>query len=122
GELCEPRLLERHVIVVVDVVEADDALAARKQGLGHVKANKPGGAGDEDSHVQEGSVATMIRLGFYREAIEKSRLKMELDEPVPICYGWRHSTGTRQPRGSSRASLVDRSPLVVTPVTYLSVS
>ena len=49
-ELGQPRLLERHVVVVVDVVEARHGVAARQQRPGDVKADEAGGAGDQDPH------------------------------------------------------------------------
>src|SRR5690606_8099026 len=48
GKPLEPRLLQCRVVVRVQVVEADDAFAAREQRLGDVVADETGGAGDED--------------------------------------------------------------------------
>ena len=48
--LREPRLLQRHVVVVVEIVEADDFVAALEQPLGDVEADEAGGAGDEEFH------------------------------------------------------------------------
>ena len=46
----QARFLERRVVVVVDVVEADDGVAAREQRAGHVESDEAGGAGDEHVH------------------------------------------------------------------------
>jgi hypothetical protein len=46
----EPVGLERRVVVVVQVVQADDLVAAREQDLAHVHADESGRAGDEDLH------------------------------------------------------------------------
>ena len=44
----QPRFLQRHVVVVVEIVEADDLIAALEQQLRGVKADEAGGAGDEE--------------------------------------------------------------------------
>jgi hypothetical protein len=46
----QPGLLERRVVVVVEVVDADHLVAARQQALGHVHADEAGRAGDQDFH------------------------------------------------------------------------
>ena len=46
----EPRFLEAHVVVVVQIVHAEDALAAREQRPAHVEADEAGGPGHEDRH------------------------------------------------------------------------
>src|SRR5690606_29572985 len=43
----QTRLLERDVVVVVEVVDAHDHVAALQQALGEVEANEPRGPGDE---------------------------------------------------------------------------
>jgi hypothetical protein len=48
GEPREPIALELRVVVVVEVVQADHAVAARKQQLRHVHADETGRAGDEN--------------------------------------------------------------------------
>ena len=48
----EARMLEGHIVIVVEVVKAGDRVAALKQGGGHVVADKAGGAGDEYVHVR----------------------------------------------------------------------
>src|SRR6185369_2726253 len=53
-ELSEPRLLERGIVVVVDVVDADDRLAAREKRAGHMHADEAGGAGDDEGHGARG--------------------------------------------------------------------
>src|SRR5262249_26336151 len=52
GELVEPRLLERRVVVGVEIVEADDAVAVREQTTRDVEADEAGRAGDEDRLVR----------------------------------------------------------------------
>ena len=49
-QLRQPRLLERRVVVVVQVVQAQHFIAARNEQLGHMHADKAGGTGEEDSH------------------------------------------------------------------------
>jgi hypothetical protein len=48
--LRQPRLLQRRVVVVVKVVDADDGVTAREQGAGRMQADEAGGAGHEDVH------------------------------------------------------------------------
>ena len=50
-ELLQPRRLQRRVVVVVEIVEANDRPALGEQGLGDMKADKTGGAGDQDWSV-----------------------------------------------------------------------
>ena len=52
-ELCQPRLLEPDVIVVVQIVQPDDVRArlVRQNALRQVRANKPGRAGNENGHI-----------------------------------------------------------------------
>ena len=50
-ELLEPRQLEVDVVVLVEVVEADDGVAARQQALRDMHSNEAGGAGDEYFHA-----------------------------------------------------------------------
>ena len=45
------RLLEGGVVVVVQVVEADDFVAAIKQAMSDVRTDEAGGAGDERGHA-----------------------------------------------------------------------
>ena len=51
----QPRLLQRDVVVVVEVVEPDDFVAALQQQLRGVEADEAGRAGDEEFH--EGAIA-----------------------------------------------------------------
>ena len=46
----QPRLLQPHIIVVVQVVDADDRIAPRQQRLGNMVADEAGAAGDQDLH------------------------------------------------------------------------
>jgi len=48
----QARLFERHVVIVVEVVEAHDIVAATEQRAANLCADKPRGAGDQDSHGQ----------------------------------------------------------------------
>ena len=52
-ELCQPRLLEPDVIVVVQIVQPDYVRPrlVRQNALRQVRANKPGRAGNEDGHI-----------------------------------------------------------------------
>jgi len=50
AELCQPGMLQARVVVRVEVVDADDLIAALQQLLGHVHADEAGAAGDEDFH------------------------------------------------------------------------
>jgi len=49
-ELFQPRQLERGVVVVVEVVDADDLVAALEQDLRDVHADKSSGACDQHFH------------------------------------------------------------------------
>src|SRR5262245_55352465 len=44
----KPRLLQRRIVVVIDVVQADDFVAAREQSLAGVISDEPGSAGDQN--------------------------------------------------------------------------
>ena len=46
GEARQPRLLQVHIVVVRQIVDAGDLVAAREQAHGEVGANEPGGTGD----------------------------------------------------------------------------
>ena len=45
-----PGMLQRHLIVVVEDVDADDLFAPVQQALGHVHADEAGCAGDQNRH------------------------------------------------------------------------
>ncbi len=47
----EARLLQLDVVIVVEVVDADDRIAALGQGLGGVKADETGRACDEKANI-----------------------------------------------------------------------
>ncbi len=53
-ELLQPRQLEVDVVVVVQVVQPDDGVAALEQAPRDVHADEAGGAGDEDLHAVSG--------------------------------------------------------------------
>ena len=46
----QPGELQDRVVVVAEIVDADDRLATRQQGAGDVAADETRGAGDEDGH------------------------------------------------------------------------
>ena len=46
----EARLLERRVVIIVEIVDADNLLAAVEQRMGGRRSDKAGGAGDENGH------------------------------------------------------------------------
>ena len=48
GQLLEPVFLELDAVVVVDVIEPDDLVAAARQPPRQMKADKPGRAGHQD--------------------------------------------------------------------------
>ncbi len=54
----EPRLLERRVVVRIEVVEADHLVAAREQLPGHVVADEARRAGDEYPHQSRPSACS----------------------------------------------------------------
>ena len=56
-QLRQPRLLQRDIIVVVEVVDADHGLAARQQRPTDMRADEAGGAGQEDRHSYASSSA-----------------------------------------------------------------
>ncbi len=51
----ETGLLERHVVVVIQVVESDNLIAAIEEALRGGRSNKPGGARNEKFH-RSGSI------------------------------------------------------------------
>ena len=50
GELRQAGFLQRRVVVIVVVVDAEDFVAAREQTLGECGADEAGGTRDEDAH------------------------------------------------------------------------
>ena len=50
GQRGDPCLLQRRIVIIVDVVDAGDFLAAREQGFRYRIADEAGGAGNEDGH------------------------------------------------------------------------
>src|SRR6185369_2517916 len=47
----EPRLLQARIVIIVDVVDADNLVAALQQGASGRRADESCDAGDENSHV-----------------------------------------------------------------------
>ena len=60
-KLREPRLLQPHVVVGIEIVEPDHLVAAVEQRLGGVVSDEAGGAGDED-------IACVLSLRMGRSA------------------------------------------------------
>ena len=57
----QSRLLQGDIVVVIEIVEADDLVAARQQALGDVGADEAGGASNEDFHIGPCSIFWMGR-------------------------------------------------------------
>src|SRR5438093_6402687 len=68
SKLVEPRFLEPRVVIRIEVVDADDGLAAVEQPLRSVKANEAGRAGDEDQNVHMLSCAPRWPSMFWSPA------------------------------------------------------
>ena len=49
-DLRQPGPLQRHIIIVAEIVDADHGLAACQQGAADMRADEPGSARDEDGH------------------------------------------------------------------------
>ena len=47
----QPRVLQPHIVVGVDFIDADHLLAARQQRLGDVIADEAGGSGQQNGHI-----------------------------------------------------------------------
>src|SRR5437763_1151968 len=47
----EARLLQRHVVVIVKVINSQDPFTAIKQRLGNMKADEPGGTREKNRHL-----------------------------------------------------------------------
>ena len=52
GQTVEPRALQADVVIVVQCIDAHDAVAARRQRPRDMKADEPRGAGDENAHAR----------------------------------------------------------------------
>ena len=52
GKIFEPRLLQPGIVVGVEIVEANHAVAIRQQTLADVHADKAGSAGDENGFTR----------------------------------------------------------------------
>ena len=46
----DPVALQLDAVIIVEIVDADDPLAAREQALADMMTDESGGAGDEDGH------------------------------------------------------------------------
>jgi hypothetical protein len=60
-ELGEAALLERDRVVIVDAIEADDRLAARKQALRDMEPDEAGGTRDKITHIRISAAASLLR-------------------------------------------------------------
>ena len=68
-KLGEPGLLQRHVVVVVEVVEAEHGAPGQQQAPGEVKADEPGDAGDQSRHAL---IVDSLDSGFTPTASRRS--------------------------------------------------
>ena len=59
----QPRFLQRHVVIVVEVVDADHLVSPVEQAPGHRRTDEPGGAGDQDSHFSTPAGCSGIGAG-----------------------------------------------------------
>lgn len=50
AQIGKARFLQPHVVIVVEIVDADDLIAARQELAGKTVTDKPGRAGDENAH------------------------------------------------------------------------
>ena len=50
-KLGQPRLLQLNVVVGIEIIEADDLIAAVEQRLSGMVTDEPGRAGDQDTHA-----------------------------------------------------------------------
>jgi hypothetical protein len=57
----DPRELEDRVVIVAEIVDADDRLASRQQGAGDVRADEPGDTCDENGSHGAGRLQHFIR-------------------------------------------------------------
>ena len=51
----DPRTLQRRIVIIVEIVDADNLLAAVEQRLHNMRSYETGSAGDEQSHVRSAS-------------------------------------------------------------------
>ena len=49
-QLVEPRLLQRRIVIIVEIVDPDDVVAALEQGARGRRADEPRSPGDQNSH------------------------------------------------------------------------
>ena len=69
----QPGLLEAHVVIVVQIVHAEDAFAARQQRPADMEADEAGGAGHEDRHRPGGSRRPgLVVTGFDMAAVARA--------------------------------------------------
>jgi hypothetical protein len=75
GQEAPPRALQRRVVVGVEAIEAEHAVAAREEGEGVVRADEPRGAGDEDGGAlvaTRGGAAPGLALPRRRGQVEQA--------------------------------------------------
>jgi hypothetical protein len=63
GQLREARILQRRIVIGVEIVEADDGAAGFQQPPRDVKADETGGAGDEDGVTRHWSPPRCAQKG-----------------------------------------------------------
>ena len=54
----QPRLLQRDIVIVVEIVDAEHRVAARQKRLRHLRPDKAGGAGDQDHGMPDHAPAS----------------------------------------------------------------
>src|SRR5688572_18158982 len=79
-QLRKPGVLEIDVVIVVDVVEADDLVAARQQGPGGLRADETGDAGYE--HLHSKNLPTRRRAGVLIAIVISGRRSPRLATPA----------------------------------------
>src|SRR5690606_24990498 len=60
---CQTRFLERDIVIVVDVVHADHAIAAVDECVRHVRSDESGGAGNQYLHADSYSRSVTMSRG-----------------------------------------------------------
>ena len=131
GEFGKARLLERGIVIGIEVIDADHAAPARREAPGDVETDEPGGAGDQDrlSRHRSPSPRDPSRMSACRTFCRPRTVKRSCDRPG--LRGSRHErqaccarprrcysgTGRRLPgalrregHGSGQAAIADGCP------------